>query len=232
MSDPRLGRVPDPPDDRDHDLGQHLSLGLLATPIPASHAGARPKVLDQGQTPDCVGFSGATIRAVQERADEHRTLTFDGADLYALAKLVDGYAGDGTDIRSAAKQLVSQGARVLTSPVHSEVGKRRNISVYARLSTLAAVKLSILTTGAAWAGSSWYESWFDPWPDGTLPAPNSVAGGHAYTLLGWSDKRAAFRGQNSWGASWAVGGRFWLPYAYVDFADFDLWSTIDVPGDK
>ena len=224
-----LGRRPDPPDPRDHPLERYLA---APAPLPATYVGAKPKVLDQGQTPHCVGFSGAAVRAVEERRDEKRTLTFDGDDLYALAKLIDGYPGDGTDIRSAAKQCQKVGALVKTSPVVAEVGLRRPIAAYARLSNFTDVKSAIRAYGAAWCGSSWYDSWFHPRADGTLPQPDAMAGGHAYALLGWSDKRGAFHAQNSWGTSWGVGGRFWLPYAYVDFNDFDIWQTIDVLGDK
>lgn len=226
-----LGRLPDPPDPRDHPLTRYLTV----TPGLPSYYYAHPYpiVLDQGQTPDCVGYSGSSYRATEEARDEHRILTFDGADLYALAKRIDGHpTEDGTDIRSAAKQLVAIGGLVKTSPVAAEVGTRHRIASYARLSSVGEILTAIHATGGAWLGSSWYESWFSP-VNGVLPAPDTVAGGHAYRAIGWRGYPGAvqLRCVNSWGTGWGQRGLFWLPAAYIDFADFDCWTTLDVAGD-
>ena len=228
---PVLGRRSDPPDGRDHRFALPASLPAL----PASYyATPYPTILDQSKTPDCVGFSGASYRASEERRDEKRTITFDGADLYALAKRIDGDpSGDGTDIRSAAKQLVKIGGLVVASSVKAEIGTRHKIASYARLNTVDEILRAIMATGGAWLGSSWYNSWFTP-KAGVLPPPDSVAGGHAYRAIGWrgyGTSKLQLRCPNSWGKSFGQGGRFWLPAEYIDFADFDCWSTLDVTGD-
>jgi hypothetical protein len=238
MVQPVLGRLPDPPDDRDHPLSAHLPVALAAIPLPSYYyARPYPAVLDQSTTPDCVGYSGASYRASEESRDEHRTLIFDGADLYALAKQVDGSpTQDGTYIRAAARQLVAIGGLVKQSSVASEVGARRKIASYARLNSIDDILQSIRSTGGAWLGSSWYNSWFKPL-NGVLPAPDSVAGGHAYRAIGWKRYSAGnpqatmIRCINSWGTGWGQNGLFWLPASYVDFTDTDAWSTIDITGD-
>jgi len=223
-----LGRLPDPPDDRDHPLSRYLA----ATALPSYfYVRPYPVVLDQGQTPQCVVYSGSANRQIAERRDEKRTLYWNEQDWYDHCKQIDGAPGeDGTDIRSACKIATGTGIEVTKSPLTSEIGARRKISAYARLSSLADIKQAIYSYGAAWLGSSWYDSWFTP-INGVLPAPDSVAGGHAYLAVGWSDSRKQFRIQNSWGTGWAQSGRAWMPYAYVDFTDFDCWRTIDVLGD-
>ena len=232
-----LGRVPDPVDDRDKPLGTFLRLADL-DPLPAYYyAKPYPAVLDQGQTPDCVGYSGSSYRASEERRDESHSVTFDGADLYALAKQIDGApTQDGTYIRAAAKQLAAVGGLIKASSVPSEIGKRRKIASYARLTSIEQILQAVRSTGGAWLGSSWYDSWFNP-VNGVLPAPDKVAGGHAYRIVGWrhydssNPLKTQLRGINSWGTSWSQNGLFWLPAPYIDFADFDCWSTLDVTGD-
>lgn len=238
MNRPVLARLPDPPDDRDHVLSASLPRALVATPLPSYYySRPYPTVLDQADTPACVGFSGASYRASEERRDEKRVVTFDGADLYSLAKQIDGSPGeDGTYIRAAAKQLVAIGGLVSGSRLASEIGKRRKIVSYARLNSIEDILRSIMATGGAWLGSTWYESWFEP-VEGVLPAPDKAAGGHAYRAVGWrrysptNPAGTMIRCINSWGTSWGQSGLFWLPAAYVDFTDFDCWSTLDVLGD-
>jgi len=227
---PVLGRKQDPPDPRDHTLSRHLA-ALPALPT-YYYARPYPAVLDQSTTPDCVGFSGASYRATEERRDEARTLTFDGADLYRLAKQIDGDPQDGTFIRAAAKQLANVGGLVQSSSVGSEVGKRRKIASYARLYTVDDILRAIQATGGAWLGSSWFNSWFSP-VNGVLPAPDSVAGGHAYRAVGWRryPNAVQLRCINSWGTGFGQSGLFWLPAKYIDFADFDCWVALDVKGD-
>jgi len=237
MTDIRLGRVPDPPDARDHPLAAHVALLAVAT-LPASYyALPYPVVLDQGATPRCVGYSGASYRASEEKRDERRTLIFDADDLYAQAKLIDGDPGGaGTFIRAAAKQLTAIGGLVKTSPVTAEIGERHKIASYARLGSIADILRAIQSTGGAWLGSSWFNSWFSP-VNGVLPVPDAVAGGHAYRAVGWryfdpaNPAKTQLRCVNSWGTRWGQSGRFWLPAKYIDFNDFDCWATIDVAGD-
>lgn len=229
--DIRLGRRPSPPDPRDHQLSSHASIPPV---IPASFTGPAAPVLDQGATPKCVGYSGVLGRLTEERRDEHHTLLFDPDELYARSKALDGDpGGEGTYIRVAAGVLLHVGAKVLASTHANEVGTYKPISAYARLQSIDEIKAAIYLFGSAWLGSVWYDSWFNP-VSGMLPAPDSVAGGHAYTAIGYSSKRHAFRCQNSWGPGWSQKGRFWLPYDYVDLTnqnDWEAWRTIDVLGD-
>lgn len=234
----RLGRIPDPPDVRDHPLSAHLAAPLLAEPLPSYYyARPYPTVLDQGDSPMCVGFSGASYRATEERIDEKRTLIFDGPDLYRLAKEIDGDPNEeGTYIRAAAIRLADTGGLVKSSPVAAEVGVRRKISSYARLLSIPEILAAVRATGGAWLGSTWYDSWFDP-VNGVLPAPDVAAGGHAYRVVGWRHfsvgnvLRTQLRCLNSWGTGWAQKGLFWMPASFVDFSDFDCWTTIDVRDD-
>jgi hypothetical protein len=108
-----LGRIPSPPDPRDHSLALHAPDVAAATP-PGSYA---PHylwtVLDQGDTPRCVGYSGALGRQIESMLEAHEALLFDADDLYAECKKIDGIpTEDGTYIRVACQVLHNEGGLV------------------------------------------------------------------------------------------------------------------------
>ena len=51
-----------------------------------------------------------------------------------------------------------------------------------------------------------------PDSNGFLNCTGQVVGGHAYLLMGFSNRRQAFRITNSWGRDWGDWGRAWLRY--------------------
>lgn len=64
---------------------------------------------------------------------------------------------------------------------------------------------------------------------GIVPMPRPwerVLGGHDVLLVGYDDRRAAFRFVNSYGPGWGDGGFGWIPYRYATDADLagDFWA--------
>lgn len=235
---PGLGRVPSPPDPQDHVLEMHVPrmASRIAQLPPQFFSHYYGPVLNQGDTPRCVAYGNAFMRAMGQARDVHRIDQFDPDELYARCKEVDGWAGDGTYPRVALDILLHRGMLVAASKVPEEVGQFRGIEAYARLTSLEEIKVAIRTFGAAGIGSPWYRSWFTPQADGTLDAPDIDDGGHFWDAVGWSDRRRALRAQNSWGPEWGQKGRFWVPYEYLgDFSDtsvaapWEAWRTIDRP---
>lgn len=237
---PGLGRVPSPPDARDHPLALHVPrLASAIVELPAAfYTRFYGPVLNQGDSSRCVGYGSALIRTTTQFRDARRLVGFDADELYARCKEVDGWGGDGTYPRVALEILRKRGMIATSSPVAADVGQARRIDAYARLTSLDEVKVAIRAFGAAGIGSPWYRSWFTPGADGLLPKPDVDAGGHFWTAVGWSDRRRAVRAQNSWGPEWGDRGRFWIPYAYFgDLSDtsvaapWEAWRTIDLAGD-
>jgi hypothetical protein len=108
-----MGRIQSPDDPRDYTLAA-ISRAVAAAAPPASYA---PHylwtVLDQGQTPRCVGYSGALGRQIESMLEAMEALVFDADDLYARCKQLDGSPNsDGTFIRVACKVLLAQGGLV------------------------------------------------------------------------------------------------------------------------
>ena len=108
-----LGRVQSPDDARDHSLAAHPPAVAAAAPPAAYAPHFLWTVLDQGQTPRCVGYSGALGRQIESMLEATEALVFDPDDLYALCKQNDGSPNtDGTFIRVACKVLQSQGGLI------------------------------------------------------------------------------------------------------------------------
>jgi hypothetical protein len=130
----------------------------------------------------------------------------------------------------------------------SEIGKARGISGYARLASPEEIKAAVVLFGFAGLGGPWYWSWFEPNAAGVLPSPDTIAGGHWWTIGGYNDDKilrtrgrttiGAWACLNTWGRSWGRHGRFWLPYEYVPSGaldprdnEWEAWKTIDRIGD-
>jgi C1A family cysteine protease len=62
-------------------------------------------------------------------------------------------------------------------------------------------------------GGSWLKR-------GMMPMPvrgERIVGGHCVVFVGYDDSKSAFWVRNSWGAGWAIGGRFLMPYENLKY---------------
>lgn len=221
-----LGRIPSPPDDRDHTFAMYAAV----TTVPPKYISPiLPPVLDQQKTPQCVAYSYSAGAEIAEVRDSGRPTNFDQADFFRLA-----HGGpNGANMRDAADAGVKTG--ILATSDRIVVGERLKIAAYARLYGLPQIKDAILAGNGAWLGVTWLNPWFKPLPSGMLPKadPKDMAGGHALWVLGYDDTIAcpdgtfgAFYVQNSWGVGFAKGGRFWMPYSYLG-ASPEAWALFD-----
>ncbi len=87
-------------------------------------------------------------------------------------------------------------------------------------------------------GFTVYSSFMSPTvaKSGVMPMPKKsdrVEGGHAVTLVGYSDKRGAALVRNSWGSSFGQGGYFWMPYEFLYSQNVsDVWAMLSAPSFK
>jgi hypothetical protein len=233
VAEDRLGRIPSPPDSRDHPLSLYVPVKAVEPELPKAFLRRQPSLPVYDQIgPSCVGYGSALMGTIDQRRDHRRTLMYDGLELYDRCKQVDGYPGGGTYPRIAHKIRQEHGMKVASSRVKREVGSQDYIAAYAALHSLNEIKVAIYLFGSAGLGSTWYDNWDDSQPDGFLPPGSYPVGGHWYVAVGWNDRLGALVCQNSWG-SWGVriggvSGRFYLPYEFVDFSDFEAWRTVDV----
>jgi hypothetical protein len=171
----------------------------IPPPIAPSVSYRRGPQLNQGATSSCVGhgwrawLSGEPIRQVKHGPD---ALT-----IYHAAQQVDEWPGaepdyEGTSVRAGAKVLQQLGF----------------IQSYLWAFTEDTTRAWVLSgLGGVVIGVNWYEAMFSPDPtSGFLTVDGAWAGGHCVWLRGFSDKRQAYRVQNSWGDGWGQQGQAWL----------------------
>jgi hypothetical protein len=156
-------------------------------------------VLDQGDTPMCVGFSW------RQFLSSAPLMTTDGPTapaIYHEAQLNDEWDGEnyeGSSVRGGAKALTSDG----------------RLKSYVWAANAADVRDFLITTGTVVMGTNWYRGMFTP-KDGVLHVSGAVDGGHAYLLCGYDAPTNRFQMINSWGAEWGQKGKAWIRFTDLD----------------
>lgn len=197
--DRQLTRRPSPFDVRD--LSHRMRAVTPREVVIVSKYWTTGPILDQGDTPQCVGYSGGQFLQTEP------VITMDGPTptaLYDLAQRNDEWPGtdyDGSSVRGLAKGLIGLG----------------RLKSYVWGTSAAEVRDFIITTGPALAGTDWLSNMFYPDPKtGTLKVSGSLAGGHAYLLSGYDARYNRFEMTNSWGKSWGKSGKAWIKFNDLD----------------
>lgn len=196
----KFGRIPSPYDERDFRLVDFMPgpfVRALTAPLSTTKSWIFPReALNQGTTPHCVGFSMADFGICEPTFDMYTTK--DGHHFYELCKQIDGYKGDGSTVRAAAKVLKNLG----------------RIPAYAFASTVEEIKWWLLNKSPVIMGTIWTQGMVSPDAGGVIRATGNVLGGHAYLLNGWDGTH--FLGVNSWGPYWGVNGKFKISQADLE----------------
>lgn len=159
--------------------------------------------LDQGQTGHCVGFSAAQFLNTLGSENKDDSLTdADGHAFYYACKVIDGEPKkeNGSSIHTAAKMLKARGS----------------VNAYAWAANVNEVAQWVTTKGPMHVGTDWMKDMFQPDANGVVRPTGTVAGGHAYIVVGYDPARDMFKFQNSWGPDWGANG-----YFYMTAADFE-----------
>lgn len=160
-----------------------------------------PEIVNQGNKPYCVGYSGYTWLRCGPIYNKPE-LTPD--ELYFLAQDNDEWPGrdyDGSSGLGLMKGLKDKGY----------------VNEYRWALDANTALAWVLTTGPVLAGTNWYSGMSDPDKNGYIHPKGVMEGGHEWCITGASrtkvnpDKSVgAFRMTNSWGDDWADGGRSWI----------------------
>lgn len=69
---------------------------------------------------------------------------------------------------------------------------------------------ALYSIGPVIVGTPWQAQMSTPPHSGIVACEGKILGYHAWVVIGYNPKRAAFRGLNSWGPVWSQVGRFWI----------------------
>jgi len=171
-------------------------------------------VLNQGQTPQCVAYSG--YKWLTAGPVRNKRLPFTPAELYHQAQLNDEWSGedyDGTSVRGLFKSL----------------NKAGYVPEYRWAFDSQAVLAYVMTTGPMVLGSTWFSQMSQPNNYGFITPAGAIEGGHAYLIIGANRTKknsktkevGAFRILNSWGREWGQVGRAWMSFSSFDALQAD-----------
>jgi C1A family cysteine protease len=116
-------------------------------------------------------------------------------------------------------------------PAYTEALTRR-ITVFSKVDqTNEALRRTLAAGNPIVVGITLYDSFESDAvaADGKVPMPNTrtekCLGGHAVLICGYDHINQVYIVRNSWGPDWGDKGYFYLPYDYVESADFasDFW---------
>jgi hypothetical protein len=180
-------------------------------------------VLDQGSTPQCVGYAGWGWLAGGPVTNKPK---FSPTDLYKMAQARDEWPGDdydGSSTLGLMKALKDAGY----------------IKEYVWATDAETLVSWILAKGPVVVGTNWWTDMFTPDRWGFLDAMGQIEGGHEYRLVGaYRDKtcpdgsKGAVRMVNSWGRGWGSGGRAWISFATLDKLIKDDGEAVTAPEIK
>ena len=211
-----LGALPSPPDDRDFDADTLLA-ALPTLALPAHYSVRRlPDPLDQGNTPQCVAYSAAALKAWADKRDQGHWFHFNEHLFFTRI----GGGPDGAYVRDAMREMLHTGY-----PTQVGHADRHRIAAYYRVKVEPTrIKRAIRRLGPVIVSMDWANSWYTPRPGGILPRFDVRVGGHAIMAIGWNSHGLRLR--NSWGADWGRHGNCTLPWDELDHV-WEVWKTID-----
>jgi hypothetical protein len=252
-------------DTAQHTLAEQgvVSVDMADPQVPAVRSAAKVKdrnvslakrtgmVRDQGFTPRCVCYSGASLRVFQERKEHKRTYEPDEDGWYVSTKMIDpwGPQVDGTGIEFACEVARNVGVVMDDSRTTKDgVGRNFKIGAYAAVNTVEEF-LDALRHTPVWFGIDVDQGIFTPQrviggpADGESvvppPNPSRQVGGHAMLAVGYWLSMGWLCVKQSWGASYGGvnglgGGYFWMPLSH--FTDdspytWDAWVVTDADDD-
>jgi hypothetical protein len=181
-------------DERDLKHPMRASLSPQERKLVTSRHWITGPVLDQGPHPFCVGFSWRQWLT----STPYRTVSGPApVSIYREAQKLDEWPGEdypGTSVRAGAKVLQQLG----------------HIREYLWAWDVDTLRAFVLNRGCIVMGTDWFTGMYDVRPDGVLEVSGDYDGGHAWLVVGFSQKRNQFRMLNSWGPAWGQNGRAWL----------------------
>lgn len=245
----KYGWLKQPQDDRDFKslryqlINQEILPSNYTLPIKLS-------IYDQEPLGSCGANGGSSCFTYEAKQKNIRT-TFKPSRLflYYNARAINGWENEdsGVYIRDIFKTLSKEGIcsesnmpydiskfTIKPSDKAYKNAKLHSVTEYAAVeNNIDIIKKTVMSGACIEFGFNVYESFESGNWDSTtgimpIPLPNeSLLGGHAVIIIGWSDEKQSFLIQNSWGKNWGLKGLFWMPYSYMISKECDDFWCIE-----
>lgn len=172
---------------------------------------------NQGNEGSCVGFGCSAMMSVTNHRQrllttgQDITYRYEARWLYNQAQLIDEWPEtppeEGTSVRAGCDILRTVGHRRVQRGVVGDPLAIHGVSANRWATNVDEMRAAIYAGLAVAIGVSWYNAFFAPYqqdsePWISIPSGNKVAGGHCVSIFRMSDRRQAFKFQNSWGSSY------------------------------
>lgn len=198
-------------------LGRHIHHDSESKRYPFPTAGLsiatvrherRIPIFDQGQLGSCTGNAGLGVLGTDPfyttlTATPRYPFTEDGAvALYSYATTIDDIPGQYPPDDTGSSGLAVAQALKAAGEV---AGYTHTFTLENALKALTQVPLAV--------GIPWYTDMFNPNSEGIIHPTGTVAGGHEIAVDEYDSARDLVGMTNSWGDSWGLAGRCYMPSA-------------------
>ncbi|GGH77051.1 MAG: peptidase C1 [Bacteroidetes bacterium] len=210
-----------------------------------------PKPGDQGSQASCVGWALAYgLKSYQEARRLQRPPTeqdhvFSPAFIY---NQISDNCYSGSNLREALELMRRSGVAPMTSfPYDDEDCSKipgNSIKVEAKAYVIGGWKRveyrnegqmkTFLVHGKPVVVGLETDTWFDNLSDGEVyrVSSNRYTGGHAVVVIGYDDRRGAYKILNSWGEDWGENGYGWIAYELFEKVVHEAYIVEDADVDR
>ena len=214
------------------------------------------KIKNQSTEGSCTGHGWSVHQEFLEISQNNKDVELSPTGIYYLERKSEGTLGQGdcgAQVITGAQVVTRWGVAPLadepyvagdfeTAPTAEQMleATQNKSTAYHPLLTINDLKACILSGYTFVLGMSVYSSFEDIGSNGLMPMPDvnteSLLGGHCMSS-GWAfddtiecpnSPPGAILTQNSWGASFGLNGRLWIPYQYFQSTQqfvSDLWVS-------
>lgn len=224
--------------EEDYIAMEKASIALLKD-VPASHDLSKwfPTPGNQGEQASCVGWALAYgIKTYQEAVELQRPPTSDDhifSPAFIYNQINDWGCFGGSSIEDALNLMQNRGVATLSDFPYDEddcekeptsdikqSASNYTISGWKRVEFFnEGMMKTLLVSGQPIVIGMQTDAWFHKLEAGEVyrVASNRRGGGHALVVVGYDDRRGAYKVYNSWGTDWGDGGFGWMAYEiFVD----------------
>ena len=235
----KLNVIKDRKDKRDFHIKQLVGVSEPTLPKSASLVSYATAIKNQGSTNSCSGFASTGVYEVLRNKNLNQALDLSELFIYYNARKNVGHEGNdnGAYLREICKTATKDGfaleqfwpfdtSKVLNEPTWQAYmcAKYYKLGGYYRCYTKTDIKKAINAGKPIIFGLRVTNDFMNFTGDIFKEMSGTAMGGHAMSILGYSDDKNAFLVRNSWGSGWDKSGYVWIDYDVLIDNLIDAWA--------